>query len=172
MKEKIKKIDIALKDTAKEYYPKLKKDKLDNLYIQLLEQLTLGNFNYITLSNNNRDNLKKIGKDNIVLELLKNIVKVNSNYKNKDDYFKTDKKITDNNLSVEEIEFIIYKEILKGHIREVLTNLKTNERLMLGLIISFVNSRYSIDAISGLDTVKDYNDLKALTAINNLENSD
>lgn len=170
MNDKFKIIDNSLKNTVKKYYPKIKNsEKLANLYIMLLEQMVKGNFLCINVKD--RLKLEALGKDVILLELIKNIVKVNIHYKNEKNYsFRTNKTLNSKDLTVPDIEYIIYREVLKEHTEELMNKLQNNSNLMLGVIISFVDSRYyKKTKIELLDKIEDFNDLKIISNINQLQ---
>lgn len=173
MNDKARIIDEALKETINRYYMKIRSNKkLANLCIQLIENVLEGNYKCITVLGDARSSLKALGREVILMELVKNIVKVNSYYKSEKDYepVKTDKNLDSDNLTVEEVEILIYKEVLKDHTDFVIDKLNENPKLLLGTIISFVDSRYNEKTkIKGLDTVHDYNDLMLLSQINRMQ---
>lgn len=170
MNDKARIIDDALKDTVNKYYLDVKSNKkLCNLYIQLISNIVEGNFECITTIGNARNNLRHLGTTVILMELMKNIIKVNSFYNKEKDYkpIKTDKTLDSEELTVEEIEFLIYKEILKSNSDIVFSKMLNNPKVLLGSIISFVESRYNEKTkIDNIDVVRDYNDLMLLSQIN------
>ncbi|MEG0025757.1 MAG: hypothetical protein RR847_00675 [Bacilli bacterium] len=170
MNDKARVIDDALQDTVNKYYLKVKSNKkLTNLYIKLLSSVIEGNYACITSYGNARNNMEQLGHMVIIMELMKNIIKVNSFYNSDDDYIplKTNKCLKDNNLSVSEIEFLIYKEILRNKSDDVFDLLKKNKFILLACIISFVDARYNEKTkIKNLDIVRDYNDLMLLSQLN------
>ena len=161
MKDKSRIIDDCLEETINKYYMKIKNnEKLNNIHIQLLSNIIACNYNCIA-PGNARDDLKKLGQTNILFELLKNIVKLNSYYKMNNLNRKIVNKTLDNsNLTTEEIELLVYDEIIKGNIDDVFKKLQVNKTLLLGLIISFVNSRYNQETkIKNIDVVRNTSDL-------------
>ena len=170
MNDKVLIIDDALKYTVKNYYNIKNSKKLSNLYITLIENVINGNLDCIAPSK--RSNLKALGRDVILLELVKNIVKVTS-YNNSRQYYpiiKTDKTLSSEDLTVELVEFLIYKELLDSGYDLILDKLLSNHKLLLGTIISFVDSRYdNNNKISKLDSVQNFNDLKMLSGLNKIQ---
>ncbi len=170
MNDKARVIDDALKDTVNKYYLNVKSNKkLCNLYIQLLSNVIEGNFGCITTIGGARDNLKQLGTTVIIMELMKNIIKVNSFYNNNKEYvpIKTDKTLDSNDLNVEEVEFLVYREILRSNSDIVFSKMLNNPKVLLGSIISFVDSRYNEKTkIPNIDVVRDYNDLMVISQIN------
>ena len=170
MNDKVKIIDKALKATVKRYYSDVKSDyQKTNLYIQLLCSVVEGNFECITSFDGSRNIMKKLGTSVIKLELMKNIIKVNSHYHEDKKYvpLKTNKTLDNTDLTVEEVEFLVYKAILKSNSEIVFSKMLNNYKVLLGSIISFVDSRYSEkNKIVGLDFIKDYNDLTLKFEIN------
>ena len=173
MNDKARIIDDALKETINRYYMKIRSNKkLCNLYIQLLCNIIDGNYKCITVLGKARHNLESLGRTVILMELVKNIVKVNSFYKSEKDYVpvKTNKNLDSDDLTVEEVELLIYREVLKDNEELVIDKLNENPRLLLGAVISFVDSRYDEKTkIPGLDVVHDYNDLMLLSQINRIQ---
>ena len=170
MNDKVLIIDDALKYTVKTYYNIKNSKKLSNLYITLIENVIDGNLNCI--SPNKRNNLKALGRDVIILELVKNIVKVTSYNNSRKHYpiIKTDKTLVSEDLTVELVEFLIYKELVDQGAILLINKMLENHKLLLGSIISFVDSRYDLDnKIPNLDSVQNFNDLKIISEINKMQ---
>lgn len=169
MNDKVWIIDEALKNTVNKYYSNVKSNKKKcNLHIQLLSSVIDGNFNCITSIGKARENLLKIGSNVIIMELMKNIIKVNSFYNNeKINLTKTNKTLDSDNLKVEDVEFLVYKEIIRSNSEVVFSKMLNNPKVLLGSIISFVDSRYNEKTkIPNIDVVRDYNDLMLISQIN------
>ena len=80
---------------------------------------------------------------------------------------KTDKTLDSNDLNVEEVEFLVYREILRSNSDIVFSKMLNNPKVLLGSIISFVDSRYNEKTkIPNIDVVRDYNDLMVISQIN------
>ena len=170
MNDKVLIIDKALNDTVDNYYHIRNAKKLNNLYITLLTNVLDGNYNCI--SPKKRSSIKALGRDVILIELLKNIIKVNAYYASQKKYNipKTSKNLDSENLTVENVEYLIYRELLRDNAELILEKFSSSPKVLLGSIISFVDSRYDKNTkIPNLDVVQSFNDLKFISELSKMQ---